>query len=186
VLAFTLLLAVAAGVGAGLLPAFQASKLNLTKDCRMPAAAAPALATSLAGHAGNRPNGVIGGAAGDHRLDDPELPPTGQRGSGVRAAQFALDADHFTGSRYRGRKRATPLLYEMLRRVKALGRCLRRRRQSTAHGVDDRGSSFNIIGDPPLPAGATTRQWRVVSSGYFQTMQMPVKRGRSFNEQDQG
>ena len=77
---------------------------------------------------------------------------------------------------------------DVLRRVKALGPVVSADVVNLLPmGVDDRGSTFNIIGDPPLPAGRYYgAQWRVVSSGYFQTMQMPVKQGRSFSEEDQG
>ena len=189
VLAFTLLLAVAAGVGAGLLPAFQASKLNLTEG----------LQDASRGSAGPGRHRwlamlVIGQTAlsvvllvitvlmirNFNRLAnvDPGFEPRN-----LLSMRITLPV-----SRYPDESARRRFYDEMLRRVKALGPVVSADVVNLLPmGIDDRGSGFNIIGDPPLPAGRYYgAQWRVVSSGYFQTMQIPVKRGRSFSEEDQG
>ena len=44
--------------------------------------------------------------------------------------------------------------------------------------------SFDIEGQPPLPADRVEAEWRPVTPGYFRTMGVPLSRGRDFTEQD--
>jgi putative ABC transport system permease protein len=188
VLAFTLLLSAVAGVGAGLFPALHASKPNLTEG----------LQDAARGGAGLRRHRWLGALVmGQTALSvvllvitvlmirnfnrltkvDPGFEPRNLLAMRISLPK-ARYADETTQRRF---------FDEVLRRVKALGPV---ESADVANllpmGIDERGNSFEIIGDP-LPKGRyRVAQWRVVSHDYFQTMKIPLKQGRWFKEQDQG
>jgi putative ABC transport system permease protein len=189
VLVFTLLVAVAAAVGTGLFPALQASKFSLTE----------ALQDAARGTAGRRHHRLLGSLVVSqtalsvvllvgtvlmvrhfNRLThvDPGFEPRN-----LLSMRIKLPA-----SRY-GDPAAQQRFYaEMLKRVEALGPV-----ESAAlvnvltMDTDNVMNTFTIVGAPPLPAGTyQVAEWRSVSPGYFQTMRIPLRRGRWFTEQDQG
>lgn len=49
----------------------------------------------------------------------------------------------------------------------------------------DPGMSFNIEGQPEVPrANAPNTRFRMISAGYFETMRIPIRSGREFNQFD--
>jgi len=189
VLVFTLLVAVAAALGSGLFPALQASKLSLTE----------ALQDAARGTTGLRHHRLLGALViGQTALSvvllvgtvltirhfnrltnvDPGFEPRN-----LLSMRISLPA-----SRYADETAQRRFFAEMLRCVEALGPV-----QAAAvvnvltMDTDNEMDSFSIVGAPPLPAGTyQVAEWRVVSPGYFQTMRIPLRRGRGFTEQDQG
>ncbi len=188
VLGFTLLVAVGAALGAGLFPALQASKLNLTEALQD-----AARGTTSPRHHSMLRSLVIGQTAlsvallvgtvlmirNFNRLAhaDPGFEPRN-----LLSMRIKLPASRYADENARRRFHT-----EMLRRVESLSSV-----ESAAlvnvltMDTDNEENTFRIAGAPPLPAGTyQVAEWRVVSPGYFQTMHIPLRRGRWFTEQDE-
>ena len=189
VLVLTLLVAVAAALGAGLFPALQASKLNLTE----------ALQDAARGTTSPRHHRLLGGLViGQTALSVMLLVGTvlmirnfsrlAHADPGFEPRNLLSMRIKLPASRYADEAAQRRFHTEMLRRVEALSPV-----ESAAlvnvltMDTDNVMNTFTIVGAPPLPAGTyQVAEWRVVSPGYFQTMRIPLREGRWFTEQDQG
>jgi len=189
VLGFTLLVSVVAAIGFGLFPALQASKLRLTE----------ALQDAARGTAGRRHHRLLGALV----IGQTALSVVLLVGTGLMIRNFSRLANVDPGfeprnllsmriklpvSRYADHTAQRRFYAEVLRRVEALGPV-----ESAAvvnmlaMDTDNTMNSFTIVGAPPLPAGTyQVAEWRLISPAYFQTMRIPLRRGRWFTEQDDG
>jgi len=188
-LAFALLLAVAAGLGAGLVPAFEASKPDLNQT----------LQDAAWGTASPRRHRVLGLlVVGQTALSMVLLVSAvllirnfnrlSRTDPGFEPRNLLSMRVGLPGSRYPDTGTQRRFYTEILRQVEALGPV-----ESAAvvslvpMGRDNCGNSFRIVGEPPLPDGRyQIAEWRIVSAGYFETMRIPLRRGRLFNDRDQG
>jgi predicted permease len=105
---------------------------------------------------------------------------------GFRVAHLLAMDVGLPGSKYPSGQRAAAVYTEILER-------LRRLRGVVAVGATQRlpivgqpyGESFQIEGRPMrTPGDLLPTQYRVVTPGYFNTMQIPLKQGRYLTEQD--
>jgi len=91
-----------------------------------------------------------------------------------------------TGPQFATPAGATQVFHDGLRRIRALP------------GVEVAGASccipleggfglpFQIVGRPDGPTSRGGGGWTMISAGYFETFQIPILRGRTFTEQDDG
>jgi len=189
VLLFTLLVAVGAALGAGLFPALQASKLNLTEALQDAARGTTSprhhrlLGTLVIGQTALSVVLLVGTVLMIRNFNRLAHADPGFEPRNLLSMRIKLPA-----SRYADVDAQRRFHTEMLRRVEALGPV-----ESAAvvnvltMDTDNAMNTFTIVGAPPLPAGTyQVAEWRVVSPSYFQTMRIPLRRGRWFADQDQG
>jgi len=189
VLVFTLLVAAAAAIGSGLFPALQASKLSLTEAMQDAARGTPSprhhrlLGTLVVGQTALSVVLLVGTVLTVRNFNRLTHVDPGFEPRNLLSMRIKLSA-----SRYSNQTAQQRFYAEVLKRVEALGPV-----ESAAivnmltMDTDNAMNTFTIVGAPPLPAGTyQVAEWRVVSPGYFQTMRIPLRRGRWFTEQDQG
>jgi putative ABC transport system permease protein len=185
VLAFTALISVATGVLFGLAPLFQTRRENANETLKQTA--------RLAGIQSRVRNGLVvaqiavamvllSGAA----LTAKSFWNLLQVSPGFRTEHVLTARVSMPGSRYPDVPRVSRFQMELLQRVRNMPGI-----QSaglTAYlplsGADN-GWAFFIEGRPPLPVGVyNMAKYRPVSPGYFETIGIPILRGRGFTDAD--
>jgi putative ABC transport system permease protein len=185
VLWFSLALSLATGVGFGLAPALSASRTDvhaaLHESSRSPGLARPAgpaliiaeIALSLVLMAGA---GLMLESFRRLLLVDPGFDPH-------HVLTLGLSLPH---TRYARPDQRAAFYAELLERVRALPGVLSAAAITPLPlGGDSVATRFTVEGQPaPAPGQKPRAEYRAVTAGYFETLHIPLKRGRTFDARD--
>jgi predicted permease len=188
VFAFTLLISIGASILFGLAPAYHASKTDLSNALKQGSRG------GLGGSSGRLRNALVAGeialammlvaAAG---LMIKSFSALNNVDPGFRSAGVLVMLSSVPYSNEEGAKRGVRFYEELLRRtaqipgVQTLGATRDLPTQSSSNGL------YQIEGRPPLPPADWGKQqagFRLISGGYFRTMNIPLRSGRDFTEAD--